>query len=170
MLNRGSQVIGIILIILIFLSTVGCLFDDESKPDDKRKGFDADDLSSTVPQVLDLNDQLIEPKPIINTSIRKSASNVVAIWYFEKNTVYQDYGGVITFSIKNERASEIYIYQIGIELGWQPFKSSNDDRGVSTKVGKYIDLGTEEYVGMLYFPGPKNTGEYEYHINFLYVS
>jgi hypothetical protein len=155
----------IVAILLLAAGTLGCFSKDGDNSDDKRKGFDLESLSGTVPMAYELSEPPIEPKPIINTSISKRVSNILAIWYFEKNAVYKDYGGTINIFLKNNGTNRIYVYRIGIKLSWQQ-RMFRQDQDPYAESGVYIAAGEKKQAGMVRFDGPVEAREYKYSLLF----
>ena len=86
-------------------------------------------------------------------------------WYIEKNTIFSEYGGTLNFTIKNNSTERIYINQIGIMPSWLKGMVGNES-GIFSDVGKYFDPGEKNDKFILSFPGPRQTGEYEYQTIF----
>jgi transglutaminase-like putative cysteine protease len=154
-----------ILIILVLIGTLGC-FGNDDDDDDKREGFSIDTIADTVPETLSLTDPTHDPLPEVNTSIPKRVPNIIAIWFFEKNEAYRDYGGTISLFIKNNSTQQIFVYKIGIKLKFSRSNRLIPDKLVQSDAGKSIAPGQEEQVGLIYFTGPTKAGEYEYNILF----
>jgi transglutaminase-like putative cysteine protease len=152
------------LIILLLLTTAmtGCFSTDDSDSD-KRDGFSAEQLADAAPYAYNLDNPTIDDEPVIDTSNHRRVSNIVAIWYFEKNAVYKEYGGILNLAIKNNSTSTIFVYKIGIRPEWY---DRFGERGYFADAGKFIKPGEEFNVGMVRFDGPKATGEFEYDIIF----
>jgi len=144
-----------------------CLTSNNNGDDDKRNGFKLESISDTIPRTFDLSDYHpnIESGPEIDTTNPVKVSDIVAIWYFEKNIVYKDFGGIIKIFIKNNDTNAIYVYKIGIKPSWQIGQLSLQS-GVFANVGQYIESGEKVYLGMVYFNGPSTSGEYDYRISF----
>ena len=166
--HRHAVPIIIFIIILLISATFGCIFSNDPKKDDKREGFKLDDLADTTPLPYASDPQIIDTAPTLNSSSSYTPS-VMAIWYFDQNTIYKEYGGTLKFLIKNNSTDTIYIYEIGIKPEW--YKGGLlQNSGEKSVVGKYIAPDEKEYVGMIYFYGPKTTGKYNYKLYFsLYV-
>jgi transglutaminase-like putative cysteine protease len=166
MKDPSKRLISIfIIIILVLIGTIGCINNNDDD-DDKREGFSIDSISNTVPEVFDLPNPTYEPSPHINTTIPKSVPNIIAIWFFEKNTAYRDFGGTINLFIKNNSTQQIFVYKIGIKLKFSRNNRLIPDKLVHSNAGRSIAPGQEEQVGLIYFTGPTQTGEYEYNILF----
>lgn len=159
--------IGIILI-LVISNFMGCTLFNDDDEEEKREGFNYETLVETIPSTFATELPIIEPMPIINTSKPRPLGNVVVIWYFEKNTVYRDFGGTLKFNLQNNGTDNLYIYQIGIKPEWRNSNSFGDSStsGIYSEVGKYVNATEKKYIGMIYFPGPSQSGEFKYSITF----
>ncbi len=160
--------VTLIIILLLLPSTLGCISFDPEEDDDNDQyvsGFELEFLKNSVPLMYELNEPTIEEKPKINSSTPKRVSNIIAIWYFEKNVIYKDFGGVIKISIENNWTSGIYVYRIGILPSWYS-SVPRKDAGEFADAGVYIYPGEKKDVGIIYFSGPAKTGRYNYHISF----
>ena len=142
--------------------TLGCLFTDDSGNNNTRSGFDRESILDTAPQLLEYIEIKIDPPPIINTTKHKSMVGLINIgWYIEKNTIYCKFGGTLNFTIKNNSTERIYINRIGIIPSWHKGWDENDS-DIFSDVGKYVDPGQDQEICILSFPGPTQTGKYEY--------
>jgi predicted transglutaminase-like cysteine proteinase len=136
--------------------------------DKKPKGFEQLELEDTIPGALSLDQPMFDPAPEINTSKSCRIDNIVVSWYFEKNTVYTNFGGTIKVFVQNNGTYSIYVYRIGIKPTWEAIDIENvtSDNIVYSRAGKFINSGEKEYLGMIYFPGPSWVDDFEYTITF----
>ncbi len=162
---RARIIVVSIIILLVSLSFVGCVQNGENGDNDKPKGFDQGSLANSVPVAFELTSPTVELKPTVNTTQPRRVSNIIAIWFFEKNEIYRDYGGLININIKNNSTNHIYIYKIGIRPDWYG-RRFGQTSGAFADAGKYISPGSEQDVGMIQFYGPTATGIYNYNIAF----
>ncbi len=160
------KIIGSLILILMLSSiSLGCLLNNNDE-DDKPEGFSPDTLLGTVPLAYNSSKPYLDPKPAVNTTIPKHVHNIIAIWFFEKNAVYRQYGGTINLLIKNNGTQMIYVYQIGVKLQYYKKNRLQPDSKVFAEAGKFIAPGDEVDVGMVQFHGPLDTGDYQYSILF----
>jgi transglutaminase-like putative cysteine protease len=157
-----------LIIILILSVTLAAIIISNRQNDTTRDGFTEDYLGDTIPANFHQGQTPADPTPLINTSSPRMVYEVVISWIFEKNAVYTHYGGTLRASIGNNGTLPLYIYKIGIKPTW-PVKGNQRfplDEYISVDTGVYVNTTNKEYVGMLYFPGPESSGNYEYNILF----
>ena len=146
----------------------GCISPDSPDNDKKPKGFELLELEETIPVAISLTQPKFDPEPEINSSIHYTIGNTIASWYFEKNTVYTNFGGTIKVFVQNNGSRDIYVYRIGIKPAWEveDFENITRDNIVFSEAGKLINASEKQYLGMIYFPGPNRAGNYDYSITF----
>ena len=156
------------ILILVTSSTLGCTLFNEDEEEKPPQAFTLEDLIETVPKTYSQTDPAVESSPTLNQTHHKPVGNIVASWYFEKNTIYTEFGGTLKMFIQNNGTDRLYVYRIGIKPEWWSDGASGDrsDDGVFAYVGKYVNASEKEFVGLLYFPGPETKGEYDYNILF----
>ena len=160
-----NKLIGPLIVLLLLTTAISGCFSTDNHESDERDGFTQEDLLRSIPQAYEPTSSILDQEPTINTSRHRSVSNIVAIWYFEKNAVYKEYGGIINLVIKNNWTFSIFIYKIGIRPEWSD-RFMAQERGFFAETGKYIAPGEEQNVGMVRFPGPDKTGVFDYDILF----
>ena len=164
-----NRVIAIIFILLLTITALsGCTLFDNSEEEEKPKGFALETLEESIPSTNSLEQPVMDPKPVLNTSIPKQVTNFIASWYFEKNVVYNDFGGICKVSFQNNGTDRLYIYRIGLRPSWsiEDYAGPSENGNVYVEVGKYINASVKKEVGILYFPGPSRRGEYDYNMIF----
>ncbi|WP_455392403.1 hypothetical protein [[Eubacterium] cellulosolvens] len=159
----------IVVFLFIISATLGCtLFDGSDDDDEKREGFTLESLSNTIPSTYSLDQPTIDPRPELNTSVPRPVQSFIASWYFEKNVIYTNYGGVLKAFLQNNGSESLYVYRLGLKPSWDvgEFALNMVDDIVFINVGKYVEPGAKEFIGVLYFPGPSRVGNFEYRIIF----
>ncbi len=168
MIPQKLRIISICTVIILLVSgTLGCTLFNDSDNEDDRKGFSQESLLDTIPDTYCQAMPTLDPKPVITASEKQTIGNIITSWYL-RNTIYTSFGGAIKIYIQNNGTFNLYIYRIGIKPTWyiEDFDYYSVESGVYTDVGKYVNASDNEYIGMLYFPGPPRSGEFEYSITF----
>jgi hypothetical protein len=169
MSQKGLFVTVIFFIILLILSvTLTSIILSRPRNDESRDGFTEDFLADTVPAVYSIGSPVQDTKPEVSTSKPKPIHSVVISWIFEKNSVYVRYGGTLKAFIENNGTSRLYIYGLGIKPDW-PINASNEiskENYISIDVGIFINVSEKKYVGLLHFPGPAYSSEFDYSMIF----
>jgi transglutaminase-like putative cysteine protease len=96
--------------------------------------------------------------------VPRKVKNIIAIWYFEQNSIYQYYGGTIKIILKNNGTQNIYVYEIGLKQksGNRPFQTRET---YTATTGKYVPPGTEVELGSVRFK-TQQTSELDYNVVF----
>jgi hypothetical protein len=167
--NTRTRTFAIISILLLFTSaTLGCTLFGEEEEEKPPKGFAFEELQDTIPHTTSYEQPTVETAPEIDLIEHQPISKIIASWYFEKNIIYTYFGGTLKLFIQNNGTEQIYVYNIGLKPNWplSNRQSAGDDDIIFADTGKYVNASEKEYVGLLYFPGPTMSGEFDYNIVF----
>ena len=148
----GATMLGILAAIVIFVLLMGpsvLPYVDSFTP----TALQRSDLGA--PLVPDWEPQLGDTPPTPSGSASANTQYVIS---WTTSPVFAGWGGSMRVNITNRGNSPIYVQQVRMYPEW-----TDDLVHFPTTIGRYVQSGVEEPVGLLAFDGPDIPGIYDYH-------
>jgi hypothetical protein len=148
----GASVAGVLAALFIFALLVGpdfLPFVDSFQP----TPLQSTDL--TAPQVPTWDPAFGDPRP---NPTGNTGSNAQYIITWTTTPVFADRGGSMRVNITNRGTTDIYIEQVRMFPEW-----ADEFVFYPTTIGRLVEPGLEEHIGLLAFDGPPTSGFYDYH-------